>query len=357
MVIDNATPIAQGHLPHNSRVTALKEPIVDTHSGIALYDHQAGIIEYIRFSRMTIMLDTGTLRVNDGVLAPAPVDFPDILYIRFNGRQHYDRVAAIQLLSIVSLAGVVFFFGLVYSICRANRRYRVRLEQQERLVSLGEAARTLTHEIKNPLSAMTIQLALLRKTLPLENHADLEVVDNEIKRLNHLTNKVSDFLRNPVGEPQVIELRSFIENLSKLFAEPIMLSASGDERFEVQFDPERARSVFENLLKNAVESSAQGTPHVEVFLTKEKKRFIRIEIMDRGDGIPEKNLKSVFDPFFTTKIHGSGIGLSISRQFISAEGGSIRLLSREGGGTCVEVILPAYRHVRPHSRKENKDTL
>ena len=92
------------------------------------------------------------------------------------------------------------------NISRSNRRYRETIAKQESLVNLGQAARTLTHEIKNPLSAITIQLALLKKTLPEEYISDLVVIDQELKRLSQLTNKVSDFLRNPLGEPQIVEL-------------------------------------------------------------------------------------------------------------------------------------------------------
>jgi signal transduction histidine kinase len=66
--------------------------------------------------------------------------------------------------------------------------------------------------------------------------------------------------------------------------------------------------------------------------------------MDRGDGIRIEDSKKIFDPFFTTKIHGSGIGLSISQQFVKARGGNIRLYPRDGGGTVAEVVLPKSIH-------------
>jgi two-component system sensor histidine kinase HydH len=112
------------------------------------------------------------------------------------------------------------------------------------------------------------------------------------------------------------------------------------QRAFIYFDPDRARSVFENLIKNALESTQDREPHVEIEITREKKKNIRVFIRDRGDGIKEENLEKIFDPFFTTKIHGSGIGLSICRQFVRARGGNLKLYAREGGGTVAEVILP-----------------
>ena len=66
-----------------------------------------------------------------------------------------------------------------------------------------------------------------------------------------------------------------------------------------------------------------------------------VKVLDRGDGIPQNTRAKLFDPFFTTKIHGSGIGLAISKQFVEAQGGTLKLYDRDGGGTVAEVNLPS----------------
>ena len=99
--------------------------------------------------------------------------------------------------------------------------------------------------------------------------------------------------------------------------------------------------MFENLIKNALESSDDNKLHVEVELNHDRRQMVHVFVRDRGEGISEENLEKIFDPFFTTKIYGSGIGLSICRQFVRARGGNIRLQRREGGGTVAEVILPS----------------
>jgi two-component system sensor histidine kinase HydH len=236
----------------------------------------------------------------------------------------------------------VGLFLLVLSIYRNNRRYRETIAKQESLVNLGQAARTLTHEIKNPLSAITIQLALLKKTLPGNHAEELKLIEQEIKRLTQLTNKVSDFLRNPLGKPVVVDLNELFTSLVMRFDKPIRFSSSSPQ--QIVIDADRARSVFENLLKNAVESSSTRDPQVEVRITTDKRNFVHIYVMDRGDGISVEDSKKIFDPFFTTKIHGSGIGLSISQQFVKARGGNIRLYPRDGGGTVAEVVLPKSIH-------------
>ena len=313
----------------------------DSNIGTATYNKDTGMIEYIRFSRLTILLDTGELTLTESGLLPTPIDFPDVLYLHFDGQTYYHRLMLIMFISVVSVLILIGLFLLVLNIYQSNRRYRDTIAKQESLVHLGQAARTLTHEIKNPLSAITIQLALLRKTMPKENLEDLHLMAQEVDRLTQLTNKVSDFLRNPLGMPEVVDLNELLTSLIKRFDKPIRFRV--ETTAQILIDKDRARSVFENLLKNAVESCS-GDPEVEVVIKSGKRGQIHILVKDRGDGISSKDEKKIFDPFFTTKIHGSGIGLSISRQFIRARGGNVRLYSRDGGGTVAEVVLPRSIH-------------
>lgn len=311
--------------------------------GVATYNPDTGLIEYIRFSRLTIQVETGDLMLEEDGYLPSPLNFPDVLYILFDGQQYYRKVMMVRFFSGAAVIGLLAFHLLVYSIYRSNRKYRETLAKQENLVNLGEAARTLAHEIKNPLSAITLQMALLKKTLPSTSREDLVVVENEVQRLIQLTNKVSDFLRNPVGTPERLDVVALIESLRHTFQYKLTIVPGSLQRAFIHFDSDRARSVFENLIKNALESCPEGDPKVEVEILRDKKKFIRILIRDRGEGIAEENLEKIFDPFFTTKIHGSGIGLAICRQFVRARGGNLKLYARDGGGTVAEVILPPER--------------
>ena len=179
-------------------------------TGVATYNRATKMIEYIRFSRLTILLDTGQLTLTESGLLPTPIDFPDVLYLIFDGEEYHQRLVIIGAIGISSSLVLIGLFLLVLNIYRSNRRYRETIAKQESLVNLGQAARTLTHEIKNPLSAITIQLALLKKTLPSEYDTDLIVIDQELNRLTQLTNKVSDFLRNPLGNPVQVDLNELL---------------------------------------------------------------------------------------------------------------------------------------------------
>ncbi|HHU87787.1 MAG TPA: HAMP domain-containing histidine kinase [Spirochaetales bacterium] len=335
--VPNTLPLERFHEIWQSRSSS------HLNQGVANYNKETGMIEYLRFSRLTIEVETGNITLEDDGYLPSPLTFPDILYILFDGGQYYKKVLLVRVLTGIALAVLLTFHLVVYNIYRSNRKYREVLAKQESLVNLGQAARTLTHEIKNPLSAITLQMALLKKTMGDANYEGIAVVDQEVQRLIHLTNKVSDFLRNPVGAPEKIDLLVLLNSLRHTFLEEIELISALDEAY-IFFDPDRARSVFENLIKNGIESCGGRDPAVEVEVTRDRRKQIHIYVRDRGDGIEEGDLEKIFDPFYTTKIHGSGIGLAICRQFVRAQKGNLKLYPREGGGTVAEVILPEESH-------------
>lgn len=314
--------------------------------GIYSFNHKTQILHYMRLARLAIDLDTGNLDAGSVILGESGIlstnlDFPEILYVVMEGSAYFKSIVDIWVFTGIAIIVLVLIFILLLRLYFSNRCYKEMLNKQESLVSLGAAARTLAHEIKNPLSAMTIQVALMKRVLPSEYRGDLAVIDQEILRLIQLTNKVSDFLRNPVGNPQLIEVRGFLDGIKELFPEKIEFTSDSLEEAYIEFDQDRARSVFENLLKNSVESCTGRDPQVMIDIQEKKKGQLSISILDRGDGLPKVDKSKFFDPFFTTKIHGSGIGLSITRQFLKAKEGSVSLVPRDGGGTKAEVLLPS----------------
>lgn len=331
-----------------SKLVKARQKDQDSTLGIYLKDEETKEIEYFRLSRLNVALETGSLTINKDGSISSPVDFPEIIYVKFDGSSYYASVRTVRVITFLGIVALTVLFLVVLNMYSANRRYRMELQKNQGLAKLGAAARTLTHEIKNPLSAMTIQSALLKKMLPEEYHEDLRVMDSEIQRLTNLTNRVSEFLKNPLGTPVELELVSYITNIASLFAMPIEVNTDGLEKVYVNFDADRARSVFENLIKNATESTQDRDPQVSVEIRKGRKDSVVVKVLDRGDGLAKESKDKIFDPFYTTKINGSGIGLSISREFVTAVGGTLKLYDREGGGTVAEVVLPC-------SKEEGKD--
>jgi two-component system sensor histidine kinase HydH len=219
-----------------------------------------------------------------------------------------------------------------------NDEYRLRIEDQQNLVVLGTAASTLAHEIKNPLLSIRLQTRILEKTCPPDAKREIRIIDDEVERLSALSNKVGDYLRDPAGNPRIIDTADVALEVGMRLCGRNILKVPEDAP-GVSMDPERLRSVLENLLRNALES---GGPEEGVSIevgTLEGKA--RIDVLDRGAGLTQEAQARLFDPFFTTKSRGTGIGLSVCQRFAQAAGGSIELTNRPGGGCRARLLIPS----------------
>jgi two-component system sensor histidine kinase HydH len=270
-----------------------------------------------------------------------PPHFPALIYFEFDASSYMHKYG---LNRITRLGIPVFLFIMIVTLLlyKKNIEYRKKLVSQAQLARLGEMARTLSHEIKNPLGAMRIQTGYLKKTLPEEKQADLLLIEEEIERLTLLTRRISDFVRDPAGKPENITLHTFITGLLKRYDHPITFRDETGTDVAVLFDRDRLRSVLENVIMNAVESNEETDtnerPHVAIHLSKVKHGLL-LSILDRGKGIQTDSMEHLFDPFYSTKTRGSGMGLAIARRFCEAMGAEITLIPREGGGTEVKILF------------------
>jgi two-component system sensor histidine kinase HydH len=245
----------------------------------------------------------------------------------------------------LALLVLVFFIRRLYL---KNREYRERIESQKNLVILGTAASTLAHEIKNPLLSIRLQTGILGKLFGETGQEELALINREVERLSILTYRVNDFLRDAVGTPLPLNSYTVLHEISRRLCGVDIVDDAAVRDGLILMDRERARSVFENLIRNALES---GGPEGEVGASIQRTGghggrppgHLVITITDRGRGIGQGDPERLFDPFFTSKSTGTGIGLSISRRFIEAAGGTITLENREGGGALARIVLPEYQ--------------
>ncbi|GHV75891.1 hypothetical protein AGMMS49942_07120 [Spirochaetia bacterium] len=240
-----------------------------------------------------------------------------------------------------ALLALVFFVRGLYL---RNREYRERIEAQQNLVVLGTAASTLAHEIKNPLLSIRLQTGILGKLFPEHGREELGIINEEVDRLSALTYRINDYLRDAAGQPAPLYIANILSEISLRLCGRNIVEEGSVTNAQVFMDTERARSVFENIIRNAIES---GSP--ENAIGAGIRRYadngadkIGISIYDRGRGIAEGDIKRVFDPFFTSKSTGTGIGLSIGKRFVEAAGGTIGIENREGGGAMVSISMVEY---------------
>jgi signal transduction histidine kinase len=227
------------------------------------------------------------------------------------------------------------------------RRTLGELAQRQALAAVGEYATSLSHEIRNALTAMRVDLQRAEEKTPLDI-ASRPLVVRALKQLTNLDATVSRSLRlarsGRVGR-QRIDLRNVLgaatQSASATFVERGALLepfSDGAAPAWVRGDAPSLEQLFLNLLLNsahALRAGGKASVALDVHDT-----TARVVISDTGDGIAAHDLPRVFDPFFSTKAEGTGLGLAIARQIAAAHGGALHIESELGVGTRVEVRLP-----------------
>ncbi|MDL2229646.1 sensor histidine kinase [Treponema sp. OttesenSCG-928-L16] len=261
-------------------------------------------------------------------------------YIDIYHPDYWRTEEIIRILQPLTMAALFILVFYIRRLFLKNIEYREHIEAQRNLVVLGTAASTLAHEIKNPLLSIRIQTGILKKICASKGDTEINIIEQEVDRLSALTYRVNDYLREAKGNPVPMDAGELLRETFRriLGRDPDGISGKDCSIF---MDTERARSVLENIIRNAQESGGGGEG-ISADISAHGGNVV-ISILDRGKGIPDADKKRIFDPFFTSKSTGTGIGLSISKRFIEAAEGSISVFDREGGGTIVRIVLPEYR--------------
>jgi signal transduction histidine kinase len=230
---------------------------------------------------------------------------------------------------------------------------RKRLEQSERLSSLGQLAAGVAHEIRNPLNAISMaSQRLQREYLPCEQDKSQEfghltgVIRDEIRRLNVIIEDFLTFSRSRRLELREFSLTEVIEKLVRLMGEEarsrgIALSLKAEASpLMVPMDVDKLQQALINILKNAMESIS-GTGSVDILVERQAGDRALVRIADTGSGLAPEEIEKIFNPDYTTKEKGLGLGLPIAHEIVRGHGGTIRVLSSPGQGTTFEIVLPA----------------
>jgi len=320
----------------------------DTRRGPMMIPHKNGWIQFIKplqplRPRMPFFANPGRDGRPERI---APDNFlghrrpiQGYLFMTVSASSLFTNLLAWTVGAIVGLAGWVSFVAFACYLWFKSRNYQSTLAHHRELLQFAEASRTLSHELQNPLAAILLQTALLKRSVEGPPAPEVLLIEEEAQRMSSLVGRVRDFLKDPKGQVEALNLEEAALSLADRFSTPILVSSDGKSPYSVSFDPHRLRSVVENLLKNAVESAPDKSPAVR--LSRPRSGWVRLEVLDDGAGFTVEALRQALQPFYTTKTTGTGIGLSIAEGFVRAAGGRLRLENRPKGGARVLLDLPS----------------
>lgn len=227
-----------------------------------------------------------------------------------------------------------------------------KLAQSERESAWREMAKQVAHEIKNPLTPMKLNIQHLERSIEHTGRIDVEQIKRltknlveQIDALSAIANAFSNFARMPQANMENIDLAELLQNVVNLYDtfDNVYYTNEIDsnDATTVTADRKQLVRVFNNLIKNALQSLEEKEKGwVKIQLKRSNEGYL-VEISDNGTGIKDEDFNRIFVPNFTTKTRGMGLGLAMAKNIVEYSQGKIWFESREGKGSSFFVWLPA----------------
>lgn len=231
---------------------------------------------------------------------------------------------------------------------------RLYLESQQAVRAREEVLAIVSHDLRNPLSSVTLGASLLQmsETLSPDDREQIDTIEVSAKRMNRLIADLLDVTRLEGGKRLPVQQESvpvgeLLQEVVELFGAQasvanVTLHCAGDPELPpVYADRHRVMQVLSNLIGNAMKFTPPGG-RVEV-RAKLQDDMVEFEVSDTGPGIPKENLNDIFSPYWQakrTERMGAGLGLSIAKGIVEAHGGKIRVASEPDRGTQFYFTIP-----------------
>jgi two-component system OmpR family sensor kinase len=230
---------------------------------------------------------------------------------------------------------------------RMAARLRMLMDGERKLLH------DVSHELRSPLARLQAAIGLARQQ-PMRAALMLDRIERESVRMDQLVGEILTLsrLESTIAQPPQALLPVDMDDLLSHVAEDAAFEAdmhgcsvhyTGIGRRVVQGNAELLRRAVENLVRNALRYTAQGTC-IDISASVGAQSMLLVSVSDRGPGVPVEDIENIFEPFYrgtnSGEAGGYGLGLAIAKRVAESYGGTVCARNRDGGGLCVEIILP-----------------
>lgn len=215
----------------------------------------------------------------------------------------------------------------------------IELRSLEKYAVTGRIARTIAHEVRNPLTNINLALEQLRSDIVKDDSSDMffDMINRNSERINRLVSdllnstRMTEVNRKPASPNEILE-ECLAEAHDRIMLKHIKVVKNlNPDICTIDIDKEKVKIAFLNLIVNAIEAMEDGgTLTISTWVDKNK---CHISITDTGHGMSKDQMGRLFEPFFTTKPKGNGLGLANAQNIILSHNGVIKAESEEGKGT------------------------
>ncbi len=225
-----------------------------------------------------------------------------------------------------------------------------KVRENERLAYVGHLTASLSHEIRNPLSSINMNLQILSENLQLDgfDRRRLDITVREVSRVENILRQLLDLSRPVNIELGFVEVRELVQECVDL-VEP----KTAEKRLKIvqrysrplppcKLDAKKLLQALLNLILNAIEVTGEGS-RILVFAKRVlvcENDFLELGVRDSGPGVDPAGISRLFDPFYTTKAQGSGLGLSNVKRIVEAHGGNVEVHAHSAPGATFVMRLP-----------------
>jgi signal transduction histidine kinase len=206
----------------------------------------------------------------------------------------------------------------------------------------------LAHEVRNPLTNISLSLEMLASVLKDSNQkVYLDIIKRSSVRINDLVNELLKYQQAELVQTEKHSIHLLLEEVLRMAADRVLLKNIEVRRFysaqdcAVELNRPKMKIALTNIIINAIDAMADMKGHLTI-ITKSKESKFLIEIEDNGCGISKENLKNIFKPYFTNKPGGLGLGLTATCDILRSNHVRVNVESEEGRGT--RFILMFNRH-------------